>query len=130
MYIFNKGGFIINICDLKNGEKVNIVISTEAFFEQQTYTKHSVCKINDEIYLLFEMTYLNGKNIKILNKIKRICAYHKESNMFVIQDDTIVIGKSLKGEYDNGLSFHFENVISIQVDVLRKEDFTFIRTQI
>ena len=48
--------------------------------------------------------------------------------MFVIQEDTIVIGKSLKGEYDNGLVFHFENVISIQVDVLRKEDFTlFVR---
>lgn len=115
----------MDISKLKDGYKIDIVSSTSGFFGEEVYTKYSILRYENTLFMLFKGRHMNGSEMINLNIIKDICSETREEDIKINIPNEIVIGNSISGTYTNGFRFNIENIISIKEDVMKEEEIAY-----
>lgn len=112
----------MNVLSLKNGFKISFMSSSSNYFREEVYTKYSIMKFENKLFLIFKGRYINGEQLFSINKIKDIYSQIIEEDIKIKIPNEINIGYSLAGTYDNEFFFNFENIILIKEEIVKDEE--------
>lgn len=110
----------MNVLDISNGEKIVIVSIKHNYFNEEVYTKYSIIKNDNKLYIIYRGRHLNGKEIVSINTVNDIYSEKKEEGVIIKIPNEIILGNSLSGTYENNLNFNFENIIAISKETINE----------
>lgn len=120
----------MNVLNLNNGIKIEILSKDNNYFNEEVFTKYSILKYEDDIFLLYKSKYITGDEIFSLNKIKSIYSEIVEEDIIINFNNEIKLGCSVLGYIENGLRFNINNVISIKQKIIEEKERLYLKERL
>lgn len=100
--------------ELKDDYKFDFISMSKGFFDNSdVFTKYSIMKIKGATYIVYRGTHSTGNGVIFCNRVEEVSSVVTSEGENVNLNNSIVVGGDLKGTYDNGLTFHFTDIIQV-----------------
>lgn len=118
----------MELSNLENKYKINLLSESPNLFNNgEVYTKYSILKYNDCLYMLYKGIHHTGKILISSNKITELKSVIMLNDIEIEKVNCIEEGEILKGKYDNGFDFFIPTIINIRQEVMSSEEIEYCK---
>lgn len=116
----------MKLSNLKNTYKINLLSESPNLFNNgEVYSKYSILKYDDCLYMLYKGLHHTGKQLISLNKITVLKSVVRISDIEIENINCIEEDSILKGSYDNGFEFSIPTIVKIRHEEMSDEEIKY-----
>ena len=116
----------MELSNLENKYKINMLSESPNIFNNcEVYTKYSILKNDDWLYMLYKGIHHTGKILISINRITELRSVVRHNDIEIENINCIEEDAILKGTYDNGFEFLIPAIVKIRQEEMSEEEIKY-----